>query len=341
MALKLGVSVGYWGAKPPGDMVALAQRAEELGYFGFFTAEAYGSDALTPLAWVGAHTKKIKLGTGIVQMSARTPTATAMHALTLDHLSEGRLILGLGVSGPQVVEGWYGQPFSKPLARTREYIDIIRQVLAREAPVTSAGPHYPLPYPADAEGSWGLGKPLKPITHPLRADIPIYLGAEGPKNVALATEICDGWFPLYYSPFRQEVYEKPLENMKDDFEVLYSAVVNITDNVEEGLMGVKHMLALYVGGMGAKDRNFHNELVGRFGFEKEAAEIQELYLAGKKMEAAMAVPDELADEISLVGPKERIRQRLQAWEESPVTGLIVGARGVQDLEVIADLVLGA
>lgn len=341
MALKLGVSVGYWGAQPPRDMIGLAQRAEELGYFGFFTAEAYGSDALTPLAWVGAHTKKIKLGTGIVQMSARTPTATAMHALTLDHLSEGRVILGLGVSGPQVVEGWYGQPFSKPLARTREYIDIIRQVLAREEPVTSAGPHYPLPYPADAEGSWGLGKPLKPITHPLRADIPIYLGAEGPKNVALATEICDGWFPLYYSPFRQEVYEKPLANMKDDFEVLYSAVVNITDDVEAGLMGVKHMLALYVGGMGAKDRNFHNELVGRFGFEKEAAQIQELYLAGKKMEAAMAVPDDLADEISLVGPKERIRQRLQAWEESPVTGLIVGARGMDDLEVIADLVLGA
>ncbi len=341
MALKLGVSVGYWGAQPPRDMIALAQRAEELGYFGFFTAEAYGSDALTPLAWVGAHTKKIKLGTGIVQMSARTPTATAMHALTLDHLSEGRVILGLGVSGPQVVEGWYGQPFSKPLARTREYIDIIRQVLAREAPVTSAGPHYPLPYPVDGEGSWGLGKPLKPITHPLRADIPIYLGAEGPKNVALATEICDGWFPLYYSPFRQEVYEKPLENMKDDFEVLYSAVVNITDDVEAGLMGVKHMLALYVGGMGAKDRNFHNELVGRFGFEKEAAQIQELYLAGKKMEAAMAVPDDLADEISLVGPKERIRQRLQAWEESPVTGLVVGARGMDDLEVIADLVLGA
>lgn len=341
MALKLGVSVGYWGAQPPRDMIALAQRAEELGYFGFFTAEAYGSDALTPLAWVGAHTKKIKLGTGIVQMSARTPTATAMHALTLDHLSEGRVILGLGVSGPQVVEGWYGQPFSKPLARTREYIDIIRQVLAREAPVTSAGPHYPLPYPVDGEGSWGLGKALKPITHPLRADIPIYLGAEGPKNVALATEICDGWFPLYYSPFRQEVYKAPLANMKDDFEVLYSAVVNITDDVEAGLMGVKHMLALYVGGMGAKDRNFHNELVGRFGFEKEAAQIQELYLAGKKMEAAMAVPDDLADEISLTGPKERIRQRLQAWEESPVTGLIVGARGMDDLEVIADLVLGA
>lgn len=341
MALKLGVSIGYWGAQPPKDIIGLAQRAEALGYYGFFTAEAYGSDALTPLAWVGAHTSRIKLGTGIIQMSARTPTATAMHALTLDHLSEGRFIMGLGVSGPQVVEGWYGQPFAKPLARTREYISIIRQVLAREAPVENAGPHYPLPYPADAEGAWGLGKPLKPITHPLRADIPIFLGAEGPKNVEMATEICDGWFPLYYSPFRQEVYEKPLAKKRDDFEILYPTTINITDSVEEGLMGVKHMLALYVGGMGAKDRNFHNELVGRFGFEEEAKVIQDLYLSGKKMEAAMAVPDELADEISLVGPKDRIRQRLQAWEDSPVTGLIVGARGAQDLETYAELVLGA
>lgn len=283
MALKLGVSVGYWGAKPPGDMIGLAQRAETLGYDGFFTAEAYGSDAFTPLAWVGAHTKKIKLGTGIVQISARTPTSTAMHALTLDHLSEGRLILGLGVSGPQVVEGWYGQPFAKPLARSREYIDIIRQVLGREAPVTNDGPHYPMPYPADATGSWGLGKPLKSITHPLRAEIPIWLGAEGPKNVEMATEICDGWFPLYYSPYRQHVYETPLQHMKPGFEVAYPTAINITDDVEEGLKPVKFMLALYVGGMGAKDRNFHNELIGRFGFEEAATKIQELYLAGKKM----------------------------------------------------------
>jgi F420-dependent oxidoreductase-like protein len=341
MALKLGVSIGYWGAQPPQDIIGLAQRAEALGYYGFFTAEAYGSDALTPLAWVGAHTKKIKLGTGIIQMSARTPTATAMHALTLDHLSEGRVILGLGVSGPQVVEGWYGQPFSKPLARTREYIDIIRQVLAREAPVVNAGPHYTLPYPEDGDGAWGLGKALKSITHPLRADIPIFLGAEGPKNVEMATEICDGWFPLYYSPFRQEVYEKPLRNMKEDFEVLYPTSITLTDDVEAGLMGTKHMLALYVGGMGAKDRNFHNELIGRFGFEKEAAEIQDLYLAGKKMEAAMAVPSELADEIALVGSKDRIRQRLQAWEESAVTGLIVGVRSPEEMETYAELVMGA
>ena len=200
--LKLGLQLGYWQAQPPEDPVGLAQEAERLGYDSVWTAEAWGSDAFTPLAWIGAHTSKIRLGTSVVQLSARTPTATAMAALTLDHLSHGRLTLGLGVSGPQVVEGWYGQPFSKPLARTREYVDIIRQVLRREAPVRSDGPHYPLPY--TGEGSWGLGKPLRSITHPLRADIPIFLGAEGPKNVALAAEIADGWLPLYYSPYRPE-----------------------------------------------------------------------------------------------------------------------------------------
>src|SRR5438309_967730 len=190
--MKLGLGLGYWGAGPNPDAVALVQEAEALGYDSVWTSEAYGSDALTPLAWYGAHTSRIQLGTSIVQMSARTPTATAMAAITLDHLSQGRFILGLGVSGPQVVEGWYGQPFAKPLARTREYIAIVRQVLAREAPVASDGPHYPLPYP----GGTGLGKPLKPIVHPLRADLPIFLGAEGPKNVALAAEVADGWFPM-------------------------------------------------------------------------------------------------------------------------------------------------
>ena len=339
MTLKLGVSVGYWGSQPTPNLIGLAKRAEELGYWGFFTAEAYGSDAFTPLAWVGSHTTKIKLGTGIVQLSARTPTSTAMHALTLDHLSEGRVILGLGVSGPQVVEGWYGQPFAKPLARTREYIDIIRQVLARGEPVVNAGEHYPLPYPADAPGSWGLGKPLKPIVHPLRAGIPIYLGAEGPKNVAMASEICDGWFPLYYSPYRQEVYEQPLTERKDGFEIIYPVMTVITDDIDQGLMRVKSVLALYVGGMGAKDRNFHNELVGRMGFEEAAAKIQDLYLDGKKEEAAMAVPDVLADEISLVGSIDRIRDRLQAWDASPITGLTVSARRDEDLNSLAELIL--
>ena len=339
MTLKLGLMTGYWGAQPPRDLIALAQRAEALGYYGFFTAEAYGSDALTPLAWVGAHTKKIKLGTAIVQISARTPTATAMHALTLDHLSSGRVILGLGVSGPQVVEGWYGQPFAKPLARTREYIDIIRQVLARGAPVQSPGPHYTIPYPEDAPGSWGLGKPLKPITHPLRADIPIFLGAEGPKNVAMAAEICDGWFPLYYSPEREAVFADAIAGRSDGFEIMYPMKLHITDDLEAGRLEVKKNLALYVGGMGARDRNFHNELVVRLGYGEAAARIQDLYLDGKKAEAVAAVPDELVDDIALVGPKDRIKQRLAAWEDSAVTSLLVWPQTDGDLETYAELIL--
>ena len=340
MALKLGLMTGYWRAQPPKNLIDLAQRAESLGYCGFFTAEAYGSDALTPLAWVGAHTKKIKLGTAIVQISARTPTATAMHALTLDHLSEGRLILGLGVSGPQVVEGWYGQPFAKPLARTREYIDIVRQVLARKHPVTGAGPHYTIPYPGDAPGSWGLGKPLKPITHPLRPDIPIYLGAEGPKNVAMAAEICDGWFPLYYSPDREEVYAEAIADRSDGFEIMYPMQVQITDDLDSGRLEIKKNLALYVGGMGAKDRNFHNELVVRLGYGEAAAKIQDLYLEGKKAQAVAAVPDELVDDIALVGPKDRIKQRLAAWDDSAVTSLLVWPKTNEDLYTFAELVLG-
>jgi F420-dependent oxidoreductase-like protein len=336
--LKIGLQLGYWQSSPPTGFVELAQRAEQLGFDSVWTAEAYGSDALTPLAWIGAATQRIRLGTGVCQLSARTPTAAAMAALTLDHLSQGRMMLGLGVSGPQVVEGWYGQPFSKPLARTREYIDIIRQVLAREAPVENAGPHYPLPY--TGEGAWGLGKSLKPIVHPLRADLPIFLGAEGPKNVALAAEIADGWLPLYYSPFRQEVYSASLSNAKPDFEITQGVVLNVTDDLEKGLVPIKHMLALYIGGMGAEKRNFHKELVSRMGFEAEANTIQELFLSGRKQEAAQAVPDQLADEISLVGPKERIKERLDVWKETPVTSLLVSARNPAQIETMAELVLG-
>ena len=247
-SMKLGLSLGYWGSTPPQHHVQMAQEAEKLGYDSVWTAEAYGSDAITPLAWIGAQTSKIRLGTGICQISARTPTAMAMAALTMDHLSNGRMILGLGVSGPQVVEGWYGN-FSKPLSRTREYISIIKQVLAREEPVSTMD--RTILYLIRGEGSWGLGKPLKPIVHPLRADLPIMMGAEGPKNVALAAEIADGWLPLYYSPFRQDVYSASLSNAKADFEVTQGVVVN-TDDVDQGLLPVKHMLALYVGGMGAK-----------------------------------------------------------------------------------------
>ncbi|MDB2510317.1 LLM class F420-dependent oxidoreductase, partial [Pseudomonadales bacterium] len=296
------------------------------------------SDVFTPLSWIGAHTNRIRLGTAVAQLSARTPTATAMAALTLDHLSKGRMILGLGVSGPQVVEGWYGQPFAKPLSRTREYVDIIRQVLRREAPVSSDGAHYPLPY--TGEGAWGLGKPLKPITHPLRADLPIFLGAEGPKNVTMAAEIADGWLPLYYSPYRQEVYADQIENRPPHFEIMQGLSVNICDDVEQGLIPVKHGLALYIGGMGAKSRNFHTELMGRMGFEAEARQIQDLFLAGKKDEAFQAVPSSFADEISLVGPIERIRDRLDAWRDSPVTSLLVNTKNVDQMRTIAELVLG-
>jgi len=336
--LKIGLQLGYWQAQPPEDPVGLAQEAERLGFDSVWTAEAWGSDAFTPLAWIGAHTSKIRLGTSVVQISARTPTATAMAALTLDHLSKGRLILGLGVSGPQVVEGWYGQPFAKPLARTREYVDIIRQVLRREAPVRSDGPHYPLPY--TGEGAWGLGKPLRAITHPLRAEIPIFLGAEGPKNVALAAEIADGWLPLYYSPYRPEVYAASLQGAKPGFEIAQMVIVNISDDVASALMPVKAMLGFYIGGMGAKKRNFHMELMSRMGFEAEAHKIQDLFLAGKRAEAFAAVPDQFADEVSLVGPIERIRDRLAAWRETPVTTLLVATHDKSQLPTMADLVLG-
>jgi F420-dependent oxidoreductase-like protein len=335
--LKLGLQLGYWGAQPDLGFVELARLAEGLGYDSVWAGEAWGSDAFTPLAWIGAHTSRIRLGTGIAQLSARTPTATAMHALTLDHLSRGRAILGLGVSGPQVVEGWYGQPFARPLARTREYVSIVRQVLRREAPVESAGPHYPLPY--RGEGSWGLGKPLRPITHPLRADLPLYLGAEGPKNVALAAEIADGWLPLYYSPFRPEVYADSLRGARPGFEIAQTVVVNVTDDLSAGLLPLKATLAFYVGGMGARRRNFHKELMARMGFEAEAEKIQDLFFEGRREEAVRLVPDAFADEIALVGPIGRIRDRLAAWRETPVTTLVLGTRDPAALRALAELVL--
>jgi F420-dependent oxidoreductase-like protein len=340
-SLKLGLQLGYWQAQPPTNFVEMAQEAERLGYDSVFTAEAWGSDCFTPLAWIGAHTERIRLGTAVCQLSARTPTATAMATLTLDHLSKGRVILGLGVSGPQVVEGWYGQPFGKPLARTREYIGIIRQVLERSGPVTNDGPHYPLPLPEDAPNAWGLGKPLRSITHPLRADVPIFMGAEGPKNVALAAEIADGWLPLYYSPFRPEVYADSLAKTKPGFEIAQFLIVNVHDDVETALAPVKAMLGFYIGGMGAKKRNFHKELMARMGYEAEANKIQELFLEGKRAEAIAAVPDAFADEISLVGPVERVRERLAAWRETPVTTLLIAGQDKAALRQAAELVLGS
>jgi len=336
-SLKLGLQLGYWGAQPPEGFVGIAQEAEQLGFDSVFTAEAWGSDAFTPLAWIGAHTKKVRLGTAITQIAARTPTATAMATLTLDHLTQGRMILGLGVSGPQVVEGWYGQPFSKPLARTREYIGIIRQVLQRETPVSSPGPHYPLPY--NGPGAWGLGKPLRSITYPLRKHVPIFLGAEGPLNVALAAEICDGWFPLYYSPYRPEVYADQIKAAKPGFEIAPLVFFNVGDDVETALLPVKAMLGFYIGGMGAKKKNFHKELMSRMGYEAEANRVQELFFEGKREEAMHAVPDKFADEISLVGPLDRIRDRVQAWRGTPVTTLLVMSQDLTLLRQAADAVL--
>jgi F420-dependent oxidoreductase-like protein len=237
-----------------------------------------------------------------------------------------------------VVEGWYGQPFGQPLARTREYVGIIRQVLARKAPVQSDGPHYPLPY--RGEGAWGLGKPLRSITHPLRADVPIFLGAEGPKNVALACEICDGWLPLYYSPYRPEVYADSLRGARPGFEIAQMVIVNVNDDVAQALLPVKSMLGFYIGGMGAKKRNFHKELMARMGFEAEADKIQDLFFEGKRAEAVQMVPDQFADEISLVGPLARIRDRLAAWRETPVTTLLVASHDKAQMRTLAELVLG-
>ncbi len=252
--MKLGLQLGYWGAQPNPCHVVLAQEAERLGFDSVWTAEAWGSDAFTPAAWIGAHTERIRLCTGIVQISARTPASCAMHTLTVDHLTGGRFTLGLGVSGPQVVEGWYGQPFGKPLARTREYIEVVRRILRREEPVAFQGEHFRMPY--DGPGSWGLGKPLRSITHPLRADVPILLGAEGPKNVALAAEVADGWLPLYYSPFRPEVYADSLHAAanKPDFEISVNVMgCRIGDDIEEALLPTKAALAFYIGGMGARE----------------------------------------------------------------------------------------
>ncbi len=335
--MKLGVVFGYWGATPRQGFVELAQDAERLGYDSVWVAESWGNDAFTFGAWVAAHTETIKIGTGVVQLAARTPTATAMAAVTLDHLSNGRLILGLGVSGPQVVEGWYGQPSNKPLARTREYIEVIRRALRREGPLEFDGEFYPLPY--RGPGSSGLGKPLKIMTHPLRSDIPIYLGAEGPKNVTQTAEIADGWLPLYYSPYRPDVYADQLAGAKEGFEIASLVTVAVTDDVSAALAGVRTGLGFYIGGMGAKGQNYHTKLMARMGYEEEAYRVQDLFFEGKREEAIAAVPEEFADEISLVGPPSRIRERLEAWRASPVTTLLVGGRDAEQLQVIRDLVM--
>jgi len=343
--MKLGLQLGYWGAKPPTDHATLVAAAEEAGFDTVFTAEAWGSDAYTPLAWWGRETTRMRLGTSVIQMSARTPTACAMAALTLDHLSGGRHILGLGVSGPQVVEGWYGQKFPKPLARTREYIDILRQVWAREAPVTSDGPHYPLPL--SGEGTTGLGKPLKPITHPLRADIPVMLGAEGPKNVALAAEIADGWLPIFYSPRISGMYNEWLDEgfaragarrTRETFEICATAQIIVTDDRPMVMEMMKPHLALYMGGMGSEDTNFHAEVYRRMGYSEVVDDVTKLFRSDRKDEAAKVIPDELVDDSAIVGDLDYVKEQIKAWEASGVTMMVVGAKSVEQINQLAELV---
>ncbi len=342
--MKFGLQLGYWGAQPPTNHAELVAAAEEAGFDTVVTAEAWGSDAFTPLAWWGRQTVRMRLGTSVVQLSARTPTACAMASLTLDHLSGGRHILGLGVSGPQVVEGWYGQRFPKPLARTREYVDIVRQVWAREAPVTSTGPHYPLPLAG--EGTTGLGKALKPIVHPLRADIPIMLGAEGPKNVALSAEICDGWLPLFYSPRLAGMYNEWLDEgfarpgarrTREDFEICATAQVVITDDRPATMEMIKPFLALYMGGMGAEETNFHADVYRRMGYSEVVEDVTRLFRSGRKDEAAKVIPDELVDDAAIVGDVAYVREQIAVWEAAGVTMMVIGARSPEQIRDVAGL----
>jgi F420-dependent oxidoreductase-like protein len=337
--MKLGFAMGY---APPGtnptELIELAQEAERLGYDSAWAAEAWGTDVVSVLGWLGATTTTLKLGAGIMQIPARTPAMTAMTAATLDLMSGGRVLLGLGTSGPQVAEGWHGQAFGKPLGRTREYVEIVRAAIRRDL-VEHTGDHYAIPY--GAEDATGLGKPLKLMMRPLRDEIPVYLAAIGPKNVALAAEIADGWLPVWISPDHlQEVFGESLAGARPGFDIAaFSVPAALTDDVQAGRDFVKPQLALYVGGMGAKAQNFYNTLVGRYGYEAEAAKIQELYLGGKKIEAIAAVPDALVDEVALVGPRERIADRLEAWRESGVTTLLVQTHDRATLRMMAELLL--
>ena len=338
--MKLGLNIGYSGSTIEG-VLPLVEHADRVGIDSVWAAEAYGSDAVTVLSYLAARTERIKLGSGILQMPARTPANTAMTAMTLDALSGGRLLLGLGLSGPQVVEGWHGVAYGKPLGRTREYVEIVRRAIAREAPLEFEGDHYQIPY--RGEDATGLGKPLKSILHPVRSEIPIYLAAIGPKNVALTAEIADGWLPIFYSPEREKIFLEHLDagfanagRAAEDFDIAASVMVAAGDDVGACRDQLRPFLALYIGGMGARGRNFYNDLATRYGFGAAAATIQDLYLDGKKDDAAAAVPDELVDEVALVGPLDRIVDRLAAWKESRVGTMILGTYQPEVLTALQD-----
>lgn len=341
--MKLGLLVEPFRLRPPAGVAEAIAEAERLGFDSLWTSEAYGTDALTPLAWWGARTTTLTLGTAIVQMAARTPAATAMAAMTLDHLSGGRFILGLGASGPRVVEGWYGQPYPKPLARTREYVEIVRAIVAREKAVTYDGEYYTLPY----RGGTGLGKPLKATVHPLRAGIPIYLAAEGPKNVALAAEIADGWLPFFYAPRHDALYREALaegfarpgaRHTLDGFEIALPVPVVVDADVERAADTVRPLLALYIGGMGARGQNYHFNVFARMGFEEVAVRVQDLYLAGRQNEAMAAIPTALIEQVALIGPLEKLREEMAPWKASLVTTLLINGPATL-LRAVAELAL--
>jgi F420-dependent oxidoreductase-like protein len=344
--MRLGLSIGYFGTAIADDFT-LISTAEELGFDSVWTAEAYGADALTPLAWIAAKTDHIRLGSAVLQMPARTPGMTAMTASTLDIMSHGRFLLGLGVSGPQVVEGWHGQAYGKPLTVTREYVSILRSMFRRDEPVAFDGSHYQLPF--SGEGATGLGKPLKLMHRPYNRELPIYIAAIGPRNVQLTAEIADGWLPVFLSPQRMsEVYGPPLirgfelsgeTDKTDRFDIAPTVSALLTDDLERGRLSIKPFLALYIGGMGAKGKNFYHDLACRYGYEEAAGKIQDLYLEGKKMEATMSVPDALVDELALVGSKDQIADRLEAWSDAGVTTMILGTSDIATLRVMAELVL--
>ena len=327
--MKIAVTAGYWGAGPSPGAADLFDAAERLGIDQVWTAEAYGSDAWTPLAWYGSRTSRVQLGTAVSQLSARPPATLAMTAMTMDHLTKGRVLLGIGTSNPQVVEGWYGQPYSRPLERTREYVDILRKVIARGEPVSYDGKHYQLPLQAGT----GLGKPLRSILHPYRTEIPIYLGAEGPRNVALAAEIADGWSAMFFSPAMNDFYAAALaegfarpgaRHSGETFDVVGGPLGIVPDDdLDRAADRLRPSLALYIGGMGARGLNFHYEVFARMGYEAEARTIQDHYLAGDKKSAIAAVPTRMVEDVALIGPWPKIADELQRWQQTVITTLLV------------------
>jgi F420-dependent oxidoreductase-like protein len=342
--MQLGLLTGYFGPDISIDY-DLILEAESLGYSAVWTSEAYGCDAIVPLAFIAARTTTIGLGTAIMQMPARTPAMAAMTAMTIDRLSGGRFRLGIGPSGPQVVEGWHGVPYGRPLSRTREYVSIIRKVLAREGRLEHEGYHYQIPYMGD--GATGLGKPLKSILHG-RADMKVYTAAITPKGLACSGEVADGVFPVWMDPEKPEALVPYIEEgfakrdsakSLDDFDIAPFVTCIVGDDIDNCRMPVKGMLALYIGGMGARGKNFYTDYATRLGYEEAALKIQDLYLDGKKAEALAAVPDELADSVSLVGTRERIAERIEAWKKSPASTLLLGAQQPEAIRLLAELVL--